>query len=218
MRFCAILSEVKDEHLIKKFNNNRFLLEVWSDGELLYQRTLKKKVRVLNATRNANSIIYMLDKEDESQEGNFIHIVSLNNACLDGNGTKHKACDRDFHAITERKIKDWTGLCEKPENVDVMHFAIDKKNVLYLSVPGELHAVTLNDLVSSNDEVSINAARGLQGHGDTLTFGSKTSIGSIKFDSDFRLLVMYDTEKSSALSRSDNIVGIFDKGTILDFN
>ena len=116
-------------------------------------------MRVLNASRNANSIIYMLDQTDESQEGNFIHIISLNSACF--NETGLSAQDRNFSAITERKIRDWTRLCEKSDNVDKMHFALDKKEVLYMSIPGELHAVTLDNLVIGDNGVSINAAKGL---------------------------------------------------------
>lgn len=42
-----------------------------------------------------------------------------------------------------------------------MHFALDKKEVLYMSIPGELHAVTLDNLVIGDNGVSINAAKGL---------------------------------------------------------
>ena len=88
------------------------MLEVWSDGELLYQRPLKKKVRVLNATRQANSIIYMLDPEDEVMEGNFIHIVSLNSCCIDQvSHNDNLNEERNFDSIKVRKIVDWTGLC-----------------------------------------------------------------------------------------------------------
>ena len=112
LRFCAIFTEIKDNSLKEKFGGNNYLLEVWSDGELLYQRPLKKKVRVLNATRQANSIIYMLDPEDEVMEGNFIHIVSLNSCCIDKvSHNDNLNEDRNFDSIKVRKIVDWTGLC-----------------------------------------------------------------------------------------------------------
>ena len=41
LRFCAILSEIKLDELKDIYGGANFLLEVWSDGELLYQRTLK---------------------------------------------------------------------------------------------------------------------------------------------------------------------------------
>ena len=39
-----------------------------------------------------------------------------------------------------------------------MHFMLDKKDVLYMSVPGAIHAITLSDLRNANDDMnSINA-------------------------------------------------------------
>ena len=36
LNFAGIISQVKNEELKKKYGNNNFLLEVWSDGELLF--------------------------------------------------------------------------------------------------------------------------------------------------------------------------------------
>ena len=58
-----------------------------------------------------------------------------------------------------------------------MHFMMDKKEVLYMSIPGELHATTLDDLIVSNDAMSINAIDGVSGSCDVLSFGPNTRTG-----------------------------------------
>ena len=75
MKFCAILTQIKDERLRDLIKGN-FLLEIWSEGILLFQRPLKKEVRAWNVSRQANSLIYLLDPEDD--KAGFIHVVSLN--------------------------------------------------------------------------------------------------------------------------------------------
>ena len=84
--------------------------------------------------------------------GPFIHIVSLNS------GT-----------ISERRVRDWTGLCSQPEMVKEMHFMISKKDELVVSVRGEIHVLTLNSLVT--DE----AAHGV------LQEGPNTHKGEVNF-------------------------------------
>jgi len=86
--FCAVLSKVSDPRLKDKYGDGstkcNYLFEVWSQGELLFQRPLKNKIRVWNTSRQNNSIIYVLHPEDEElDEGgkSYIHIVSLNKAC-----------------------------------------------------------------------------------------------------------------------------------------
>ena len=51
LNFAAIISQIRNEELKKKYGNNNYLLEVWSDGELLFQRPLKKNVRAMNSSR-----------------------------------------------------------------------------------------------------------------------------------------------------------------------
>ena len=67
-----------DESLREKFGDCNYLFEVWCEGELLFQRALKNPVRAFNCMRQANSVIYVLDSEDEHMAGNFIHLLNLN--------------------------------------------------------------------------------------------------------------------------------------------
>lgn len=42
--------------------------------------------------------------------------------------------------------------------------------------------------------------------------------GEIKFNPSYRLLLLYDTEKSYQSMGDDTVLGIFDKNSLLDFN
>ena len=96
---------------------------------------------------------------------------------------------------------------------------MDNKAVLYVSVPGELHAITMNDLVTDAESFSINAIAGLEGSAEVLNFGPKTRRGVIRFEADFRCLVMYDTEASFFNENDMNcVIAIFDNSTLLDYN
>jgi len=77
MKFCAILTKINDERLKIQIEGN-FLLQIWSEGILLFQRPLQREVRAWNVSRQANSLIYLLDPEDEQDEAGLIHVVSLN--------------------------------------------------------------------------------------------------------------------------------------------
>ena len=60
---------------------------------------------------------------------------------------------------------------------------MDKKDVLYISVPGEIRAVTLNDLVFDNEAVSIKAYNEMNARSHvTCTFGQDTRYGELKFE------------------------------------
>ena len=68
----------------------------------------------------------MPDKVDEpDDQKNIIYIVSLGADLND-----KKMADIQ---VKERKVRDWTGLCNT-EEVNQMNCMIDKKDVLYLSV------------------------------------------------------------------------------------
>ena len=68
----------------------------------------------------------MPDKADEpDDQKNIIYIVSLGADLND-----KKMADIQ---VKERKVRDWTGLCNT-EAVNQMNCMIDKKDVLYLSV------------------------------------------------------------------------------------
>ena len=54
--------------------------------------------------------------------------------------------NENLDQIMEMKVPDWTGETKDSEKVDKMQFALDKKDILYLSTPGSLHAISLNDL------------------------------------------------------------------------
>ena len=101
--------------------------------------------------------------------------------------------NKNLDQIVEMKIPDWTGETKDEEKVAKMQFALDKKNVLYMSTPGSLHAITLNDL-RTDDGQSLNAEESANlGSSDLLTFGPMTKRGCIEFESDYHLHLMYDT-------------------------
>ena len=78
---------------------------------------------------------------------------------------------------------------------------LDKKDVLYMSVPGAIHAITLTDLRQVDDINSINAAATVShSRGESMTFGPNTRRGVIDLVANnilnFRCLCMYDSEAS----------------------
>ena len=91
--------------------------------------------------------------------------------------------------------RDWTRVTASDESTK-MHFALDKSNILYCLSAGSIKAVSLDDLRLNDQVVSLNADTGNRGSSDVLEFGPKTRFGERKFDSDFRLLILYDTEQS----------------------
>ena len=103
----------------------------------------------------------MLDQEDEPEEGNFIHIVSFNK-CADPCDLNHSIVqDRAFDSIQTYKVRDWTDerVCEDPEKVRKMQFMLDKKGILYMSVPGAIYAIQLENLAveGMSQSTSINS-------------------------------------------------------------
>ena len=95
LHFAAILSKIMDESLREKFGDCNYLFEVWCEGELLFQRALKRPVRAFNCMRQSNSVIYVLNEEDEHMAGNFIHILNLNQSAI----PKTAWQDRKFDTI-----------------------------------------------------------------------------------------------------------------------
>ena len=97
MPFAAIVTEIMDPRLKELYDGNSFLLEAWTRGRLIFQRGFKKNIRVFNSARQGNTIIYVPDPVDEPEQGrHFIYLVSLGEWLND---------------VNERKIEDWTGLC-----------------------------------------------------------------------------------------------------------
>ena len=105
MPFAAIVTQITDERLKQIYGGNSFLLEAWAGGKLLFQRAFKENIRVLNSSRTDNSIIYVPAKADEpdNQKRDFIYIVSLGADLND-----KKMADIQ---VKERKVHDWTDLC-----------------------------------------------------------------------------------------------------------
>ena len=62
--------------------------------------------------------------------------------------------------IKTLKFKDWTGKCNDPEAVKMMHFALDKQNIFYVSTPNSLSAIQLDKLELNYDKLSLNAIMG----------------------------------------------------------
>ena len=116
-------SRIHDDRLKEMLRGN-YLFELWYEGELLYQKPLKNKVRAWNQTRQDSSIVFLLDKEDEEEEGSFIHIVSLNNTSPDSllDTDFHRTTTSKLNSIDERKIVDWTSLCDDEEAVKEINF------------------------------------------------------------------------------------------------
>ena len=114
-----------------------------------------QKPRRVASSRFKNSIIFLLNKQDEDENAatDVIHILSLNEACdlvddeLDNRGELASI-------ITEIKIPDWTGLCSDPD-LELM-FSLDHNNTLIVTAPNVLHAARLDNLESIKGSVAIN--------------------------------------------------------------
>ena len=135
---AAILSEIDPDQKyddLRKSYGGRYLFEVWRDGELLYQRALKQKIVRWNMSRQNDSIIYLLNPEDEELEPNgcyFIHIVCLNLSNEMEQSTQNLG-ELPNHNVQFFKIKDWTKLTNNPDYLNNVNFALDKNKTLYAS-------------------------------------------------------------------------------------
>ena len=86
-------------------------------------------------------------------------------------------------------------------------------------MPDRLYAASLDDCLPSGELQSLNARYGGQGDEDVFILGPKTRYGNLQFESDFRLLLTYDTEASFKFHDEDNsVIGLFEKKSLLDFN
>jgi hypothetical protein len=109
-------------------------------------------------------------------------------------------------------------LCQNSATEKVT-FSLSKQNILFVSVPDRLYAATLDDCLPSSDIQSYRGNYGGEDAGDVYIFGPKTRYGSLQFESDFRLLLTYDTEISFNDDEDDNsVIGLFEKRSQLDFN
>ena len=136
-----------------------------------------------------NSIIFLLDPEDEQNQGtDIIHVLSMNEAC---DLTDFNSLTNLIRIVKEIKIQDWTGLCSNPENIADLHFGLDKNMTLFMSIPSELHAVSLTNLEGGGSDTTswfdVNVVAPLH------TLGPETRMGSITFPDQFRCLWQYDT-------------------------
>ena len=209
LEFCAVLTQINDEKLKEKLEVN-FQLEVWWSGILLYQRALNKKVRAWNVSRHNQSIIFLLDPEDEDHQGDIIHVVSLKHAFAtihESRVQNHDINDEDL-GITEKKIRDWTGLCSQPQN---MNFAIDKNNNLFVSTPEALHVLSLDDVEEDPRRRVINP------DADIYELSDKARKGKLEFESDYRLLFMHDSESSYDKEENDTVFALFDSNGQVDY-
>lgn len=103
-------------------------------------------MRAWNSSRHKNSIIYLLDYEDEVSDGDIIHVLSLQQACQACSVQAFENLSGLLDTIEEVKVCDWTGLCADPANLPTLNFALDKNNILYVSTSTELAAASLDDL------------------------------------------------------------------------
>ena len=100
----------------------------------------------------------------------------------------------------------------------MMHFALDKQNIFYVSTPNSLSAIQLDKLELNYDKLSLNAIMGTQANADLLEFSEDTRRGQIYFNDDCKVLTMFDTEKSYSDESNDSVIAICDRKTLLDFN
>ena len=100
---------------------------------MIFQRPINYKVRAWGLSRHKNTFIYLLDNRDERDGGDYFHMVSLN--------SEEYISSKQAN---EKKIKDWTGLCENQKSVDELTFAIDRNNYFYVGTCSEIFVISLN--------------------------------------------------------------------------
>lgn len=214
MLFGAVLVQVEDPRLQNDTNyGGKYILEVWCSGNLLFQRVLKMPPRAWGCSRHKNTIIYLLDPEDEQNEqDDIIHLMHLGEACqLD----KYDSVTNLLDIIQDVKIKDWTGLCSvAKKSSKSLKFGLDKNNTLYLSTTDALHAITLDHLEGGDSNVSFEA----QGPSPLYTFGAGTRRGFLEFGADFCCLWQYDSKASYEREDGRSCLAIFDNEGTADFN
>ena len=151
LNFGAI--QVKVEHIdVKKlYNQNKHLsLEIWYYGKLVYQRPLNREVVAWGTSRHRNSVIFVLDEDDERKRNGYsiINIVSLDGLLNEQNENQENDADQDIRQWTHAKIIDWSG--QAASRAGSMSFGFDKNDTLYLSTIGKLSAVSLKGLKFSD--------------------------------------------------------------------
>ena len=107
--FSAVLTKITDQKLVELLEAP-YQLEVWSRGNLLYSRPLTKPVRAWNISRQKNSIIYLLDPEDEDGRSDVIHVLSLHDAVECDDETYWANLETKLGMVRERLVIDWTDL------------------------------------------------------------------------------------------------------------
>ena len=112
-----------------------------------------------------------------------------------------------------------------------MNFALSQNNVLFVSAGNKLFAASLNDLQSyeqySEDNLSIQVKTSNRAEQNLDRFGPDTKYGSITFDPNFKILLLYDKEKPSN-DECKSIYGIWERHipqdhqsqarTLIDYN
>lgn len=111
--------------------------------------------------------------------------MSLNES-ISSNQRDLESQEENYMQIKERKILDWTGECSTDKT---LNFALSKNDILYVSVPEKLYAVSINHL-DFLDNASIN---GEQGSGDRYTVVDSTPKGELEFGQDYHLMLLYDS-------------------------
>ena len=77
MPICPILVEVIHKDLIKMYGG-RYLIQVWNKkGNMIFQRSIGYQVRAWAISRHNETFIYLLDKKDEKDGGDYFHMVEL---------------------------------------------------------------------------------------------------------------------------------------------
>ena len=108
---CPILIKIQSPDVKEIYGDKNYLLQIWKkNGERIYQKALKKPVRVWNisqaVSRNGDCcFLYVLDQEDEKDGGNWFHIMQLKEKGDCGHS-------KTLLKPTKKKVQDWTGLLE----------------------------------------------------------------------------------------------------------
>jgi len=206
LSFGAILIEVKNAQLRSLYTEGkRYSLEIWCRGRMVYHRPLERKVRAWSTSRRKNTLIFLLDENDcDNNQGEIIHVVSLNNLCNPDFDLKDSAAVAQ--EVTHLKIYDWSDLCSNQANHKHMSFGLDKNDTLYISTLRQMHAVSIKDIFSAG----INS--------DVISIGNERRRGMCDFNNNFRMMKMYDTCVSYAREDGLSVIGLFDRKGVAGFN
>ena len=88
--------------MYKELEGDKYLLQVWSKGKIIYEKKLSEKIKAWNMSKHNKTLIFLPDKVDEPDRQSYIHWIELN-------FEEFKASED----CNEKKLLDWTGKCDQ---------------------------------------------------------------------------------------------------------